>query len=121
MADNIPTIKLEWDKATGAYTRETVKRVKVDPFLKGPIPLAWLAQAAQLPGKTLQVGLLLWYVAGIAKRRDGLVLPGTVRDAWGIARWAYYEALARLEAAGLVSVVREGKQSAVVTILNVEE
>jgi hypothetical protein len=35
-------------------------------FLKGPVPLAWLQAAARLPGRSLHVGMVLWYVAGLS-------------------------------------------------------
>ena len=37
------------------------------PFIKGPIPLAWMMAAATPPGKCLHVGLALWYLAGLKK------------------------------------------------------
>src|SRR5271166_4644456 len=39
------------------------------PFIKGPIPLAWITAAAMLPGKSLHAGLALWYLAGLKKTR----------------------------------------------------
>jgi hypothetical protein len=39
-----------------------------EKFLRGPIPWKWLIRAGRLPGKALQVGLLLWQAAG-----EGLV------------------------------------------------
>ena len=32
-----------------------------------PIPMAWLNVAAMLPGKTLNVGLAIWWLAGMSK------------------------------------------------------
>ena len=40
-----------------------------EAFLKGPIPWRWLVAAARLPGKALQVSLLLWKEAGCRKSR----------------------------------------------------
>ena len=48
-----------------------------EAFLKGPIPMAWLALAARLPGRALHMGLVLWYWAGITKRR--VVAPSLSR------------------------------------------
>ena len=39
------------------------------PFIKGPIPLAWMKAVAMLPGKSLHVGLALWYLAGVKKTK----------------------------------------------------
>lgn len=38
-------------------------------FLKGPIPWDWLVRAGQLPGKALQVALVLWREAGCRNSR----------------------------------------------------
>ena len=40
-----------------------------EPFLRGPIPWAWVTTAAALPGKSLAVGLVLWREAGCVTRR----------------------------------------------------
>lgn len=39
------------------------------PFLKGPVPWAWLTAAARLPGKALAAGVALWFEAGCKKGR----------------------------------------------------
>ena len=38
-------------------------------FLKGPIPWSWLQRAGRLPGRALQVAILLWKEAGCRKCR----------------------------------------------------
>ena len=38
-------------------------------FLKGPIPWDWIVLAGQLPGKALQVALVLWREAGCKNSR----------------------------------------------------
>jgi hypothetical protein len=40
-----------------------------EKFLKGPIPLNWLSRASQLKGKSLQVGLSLWFLAGLTNSK----------------------------------------------------
>src|SRR5271167_4644062 len=39
------------------------------PFIKGPVPLAWMKAAAMLPGKSLHAGLALWYLEGLEKAK----------------------------------------------------
>jgi hypothetical protein len=34
-------------------------------FLRGPIPWDWLSGASRLPGKALQVGLVIWHLGGL--------------------------------------------------------
>ena len=45
--------------------------IRPDLFLKGPIPLPWLAVAATLPGKALAVGIIIWFLQGIQKKSYG--------------------------------------------------
>lgn len=87
-----------------------------EPFLKGPIPLWWLAAAARLPGKALAVGIAIWYRAGRAK-------SDTVGGSWrlwaelGVDRSAMYRALRQLEAAGLIVVERSNGKNPVITLV----
>ena len=89
-------------------------------FLKGPIPWEWLTRAAEQPGKTLHVAIALWFLEGITRTRT-LPLSGKVLTALGVNRHSGYRALASLENAGLVSVVRHAGRSPVVTILDPPE
>jgi hypothetical protein len=74
-----------------------------EPFLKGPIPWYWLAIAARLPGKAVQVSLLLWKEAGCRKCR---VVPFCLAQGAdiGVSRKSARMALRRLQSAGLVSL-----------------
>lgn len=91
-------------------------RQRQDGFIKGPLPLTWMAKAAQLPGKTLQVALALWYLSGLQKT-DSVKLTAKTSSLFGLSRDAKYDAIARLEAAGLIEVLRSPGRSPVVTIL----
>jgi hypothetical protein len=86
-------------------------------FLKGPIPLDWLAEAAILPGKALHVGLLLWYLAGLNKRRGDLPLSPSQLPVFGLNRYSAYRGVIRLEAAGLVTVARQRGRAPRVTLV----
>ncbi len=85
-------------------------------FLKGPIPQMWLSRAASLPGKSLHVGLAVWFLAGMAKSRSVRLSAGVSR-AFGVDRHAKYRALRWLEDARLVTVVRRPGRSPIVTLL----
>ena len=90
-----------------------------EPFLKGPIPLAWLEAAARLPGKSLHTGLALWFSAGVT-RSSSVPLSNIASQRFGIDRNAKYRALIWLERAGLVSVERGPGRAPMVTIRNRE-
>ena len=74
-------------------------------FLKGPVPLAWLASAAALRGRALAVGVLVWFMVGI-KRATVVAIPGSWLAEFGVNRFAFYRGLAALERRGLVKVER---------------
>ncbi len=87
-------------------------------FLKGPIPLAWLELAAQQPGKSLHVGIALWFFAGLTKTRNVRVSLSRL-SGLGMDRHAGSRALRALEAAGLVTVERHPGRVPRVTLLEV--
>ena len=91
-----------------------------EKFLKGPIPWSWLAAAAHQPGKALQVAIVLWFLSGV-KRARTIALSGAVLRGIGVNRHAGYRALAALEEAGLVSVVRHPGRNPVVTLMETTE
>ena len=86
-----------------------------EPFIKGPIPISWLGRAAALPGKSLHVGLALWYVAGLTGKRR-VQLRQEVLGWLGLAPSGVRRSLIRLESAGLVSLDRKRGRRPIVTI-----
>jgi hypothetical protein len=89
--------------------------IRKGKFLRGPVPLAWLHRAADLPGKALAVGLALWFLRGVQKRRTVRLTRRTLRRL-GVGRKPGYLGLKNLEGAGLVRVRRQKGKSPVVTI-----
>lgn len=86
-----------------------------EQFLKGPIPLNWLCAAAQLPGKSLQVAIAVWFLAGL--HRSGVVsLSNQISYRFGLDRNSKYRGLVWLEAQGLISVERKIGRAPVITI-----
>lgn len=75
-------------------------------FIKGPIPLEWIQAAARLPGRSLHVGLVLWYLAGVRRSKQGPI-SYTVASYFGLNRHTVYRGLARLEEAALITVSRK--------------
>ena len=74
-------------------------------FLKGPVPLAWLAGAARLRGRALAVAILVRFMVGI-KRATVVTVPRARMAEFGLDRFAFYRGLAALECRGLVRVER---------------
>ena len=81
--------------------------------------LAWLSQAAELPGKaTVRMALLVMRAATTCGRKQHLmIMPNSVAKA-GMSRVAAYEGLRSLETAGLVTVKRCRGRSPLVTIVD---
>ena len=79
-------------------------KLKSAAFIRA-IPLAWVQQAARLPGKALHVALVIWYQVGVEK-------SGTIRFSmklsrqFGVLRHAVSRNLALLEEARLIKVER---------------
>jgi hypothetical protein len=84
-------------------------------FLKGPIPWAWIAAAAALPGPALLVGLCVWRLAG-AMKSHAVSLGNSDLKSLGIDRAAKSRALHALETAGLIAVARRRGRFPTVTL-----
>ena len=108
----VPVKRLQLD----ATTRKLIESPKAALFLRGPIPLAWLGSAASLPGKTLHVGIALWWLHGVAKGRP-FKLTQKALQTMNVERDAASAALVRLELAGLICVVRKPGQRPTVSLV----
>lgn len=109
---DIPVKRLQLDATTG----KLVESPKAAHFLRGPIPLDWLGCAAALPGKTLHVGIALWWLHGMAKGKP-YKLTQKALQALNVERDAASAALVRLELAGLICVVRKPGQRPTVSLV----
>jgi hypothetical protein len=112
MGRPVVEVALRWD----GRSRTFVPVRQPERFLKGPVPMSWLAAAARLPGKALAVGLALWRLAGATKSQT-ILLSTTEVALLGVDRNAKSRALRMLEMAGLISVERRPGRLPRVTIL----
>jgi DNA-binding MarR family transcriptional regulator len=108
----IPTKRLQLD----VTTRKLVSSPRKELFLRGPIPLEWLGEAAKLPGKTINVAIALWWRYGMAKGKP-FKLTRMALKILNVKRDAASAGLARLEQAGLIQVERKPGQRPIVSIL----
>ncbi len=90
------------------------------PFIKGPIPLAWMKAAAMLPGKSPHVALVLWYLAGLKKTRT-VALGNRLLKSFGVDRKAKGRCLKAMQGAGLITVVSRAGCNPIVTLLDAPE
>jgi DNA-binding transcriptional ArsR family regulator len=80
-----------------------------EPFLRGPVPVAWLARAHAAGGSALAVGLALWFVRGVSGERAPVKVGSSVRRRFELSRDQTGYGLRALEAAGLVCYVKRGR------------
>jgi hypothetical protein len=111
---SIPVKRVKLASSSGQYIDAPMSV----PFLKGPIPMAWLNIAAKLPGKTLNVGIAIWWLAGMSKT-TAFKLTRKALNQLGVSRDAASDALKRLEGNGLILVKRLPGQRSTVEILPV--
>jgi DNA-binding transcriptional ArsR family regulator len=87
-----------------------------DKFIAGPVDVSWVCRAARLGVKALLVGLALWHLRGL-RRSNSFIVSNLMMQEWGVQPDAKARALRRLEKARLITVKREGKRSARVTLV----
>jgi hypothetical protein len=107
----------DWEALRSPPPKPSPRTRQREAFLKGPIPWAWLEVAARLPGKALQVALLLWREAGCCKRRTVTfcLLHG---QRLGMGEDTTRRSVRRLASAGLVTVRHRPGRGLEVTILD---
>ncbi len=110
---DLPVRRLQLDAATGALVSAPMKK----PFLRGPIPMEWLEEAAKLPGKTINVAIALWWRWGMAKGKP-FKLTQTALKFVNVERDAANDGLARLEHAGLIQLERKPGGRPTISILD---
>jgi|688.fasta_scaffold149955_2 hypothetical protein len=106
------------NKPVGTY-KPSRKTKSGSAFVRGPIPLDWLIRATSIPRRNaLVVGLVLFYLAGLNKDRNGLVLSVRRCKPFGLERKSVQRGLADLEKLGLIRVSRLAGQCPRVDILS---
>ncbi len=84
-------------------------KLRVEPFLRGPIPLEWLAHAAQLRKPAMPAGHCLWFVRGVSKNTGPLRVSAAVRKKMRLSAGQMLRGLRALAGADLVRFVKEGR------------
>jgi hypothetical protein len=89
-------------------------------FIRGPLPVSWIAAAAKLHRQALAVAMAVWFRKGIERAKQFPLYPSALAR-FGVNRWSGYRALAAMEAAGLVRVERHRGRSPLVTVLDLPD
>ena len=109
----IPVKRLLLDRTSGTL----VVAPKKELFLRGPIPLEWLAIAAALPGKALHVAIALMWRYGMAKGKPFKLTRAALKYL-NVERDAERAGLVRLERAGLILIERRPGQRPIISVMN---
>ena len=82
--------------------------------------MEWLEQANKLGYNVCFVGIILWHLRGMQKRRSSTVVFSTKEARrWGVSRQTKYRALKKLRQAGLIDVEQTGNCAPIVALLEV--
>jgi len=111
--EKVETIELRYNSEKGVL----VAQQKSEPFLRGPIPIAWLKRAAQLPGKTINVGLAIHWIVGMSANTT-IKLNRSALANFNISADAASDALRRLEADGLVKLHKQPGRRPLIEVLS---
>ena len=84
-------------------------RRRPEPFLRGPIPLAWLSLAATLRKPALAAGIALWFIRGVSRNTGAIRITAAIRKKMQLSAGQMLRGLRALESAGLVRFVKEGR------------
>jgi hypothetical protein len=112
----MPIRKLVFDPASGSFVPAMSQPASLR-YLRGPLPLDWLETALVLPGQAINVGLAIWFTAGVRKSQRDLSVSNELVAQFGVTRWSKYRALAQLKRAGLIAIKQTGKSAPRVTLL----
>lgn len=113
MSSYAEEVEYHFNKDTGAFVEGRITGEK--PKYIRTIPYDWFTDAAQLPGQALAVGIAVWFLSGLLKKKT-ITLSSTFLCEIGISRFQKYRALASLEGAGLISVENINGKNPTVTL-----
>lgn len=109
---NIEDIKLRKDSflSNCDYSSKSIQ----EPFVMGPISLAWLSRASQLPGKALHLALAAAHQSKLTYSDIVQITPSVVKK-FGIDGGSKLRALTHLLSAGLIEEVekKRGKSATI--------
>lgn len=80
-----------------------------EPFLRGPVPISWLARAATLRKPALAAGLCLWFQRGVKRSSGPVEVRSHVRRRLNMSAGQMLRGLRALEAASLVRFEQTGR------------
>lgn len=109
--------RFKWEGGSTRSSHQKKEVAKPMPwFLKGPIPGDWLHIASGLPGRSLHVGMAVWFKHGLTKRNQ-FHITCNERKKFNIPPDAFRRGVDHLENSGLIQVERRIGRPTLITIL----
>jgi hypothetical protein len=97
------------------------RRRKVQHFIWGPLPAAWIQSACRVSGKAANVAFAIWHVRGLRKSKKQLpITPGQLAK-FNVTQRRTVAVLRSFERLGLIKLDCHRGRSPRVTILDVSE
>jgi len=85
-------------------------------FIKGPIPVHWIAQAFSLTPSAGKCAVALFYQRGLSRRDEFKIEPSRFVEL-GVDKTARHRGLLELEQAGLIACQRQKSKTPVVRLI----
>ena len=85
------------------------RRRSQEPFLRGPVPMPWLAKAQTLAKAATGVALALWFQVGVRGHGGPVKFTQAVRRHMGLSNDQGRRGIQALAAAGLLRVCKGGR------------
>lgn len=86
-------------------------------FFCGPVCLNWLSKASKLPGKALNVGIILLHMGRVTGNPNWVRLKPSLLKKFGVHRNSAYRAVIALEQAGLIEIKKRQRGAAAIVAL----
>ena len=112
-----PGESLNWSELLETPAHKRLARKRLSQFVAGPLPMAQLCVAANLPGKALAVWLLIHFRTRVLKHRE-VTLPAGLLESVGVDHpTTKVRVLRSLEDAGLIHVSRAAGKASRITLV----
>ena len=89
--------------------KQTRRRYSGEKFLRGPVPMPWLAKAQTLTKAAMGVALALWFQKGLRGQGSPVKVTSAVRRHMGLSNDQSRRGIQALAAAGLLRVCKGGR------------
>ena len=112
---------LRWSELLETPAHRKLRRKKLAQFIAGPLPLPHFFIAANLPGKALEVWLLIHFRTRLMRRTEVTLPAGLLEQAGVVHSTTKASALRSLEDAGLIRVSRAAGKASRISLVELTD